>query len=103
MAGTSSNIKDALSMALDNAATHLTQQKEFAVKVKAFQRQALQDLESSALQAHSYFTRLMDSMETVMQLMLGKWTTGAKEADLKLTELRNVCYATLFSASHQSI
>jgi hypothetical protein len=103
MAGTSSNIKDALSKALDNAATQLSQQKEFAVTVKAFQRQVLQDLESSALQAHSYFAKLLDSIESAVQLMLGKWITGAKEADLKLTELQNVCYATSICTSHPSI
>ena len=90
MAEASSSIKDALSRALENASARISQQEEFVVKVKAVQRRVLQDLDSSTLQTQSYFAKLMEGMDTATQLMLGKWTTGAKDASLELNKLRSV-------------
>jgi hypothetical protein len=90
MAETSSNINNALSKALENAAIQLSEQKEFAVTVKVFQRQMLQDLDASTSQAQSYFAKLMKGMETAMQLMLNTWKSGAKDVSTELDELQNV-------------
>lgn len=90
MAEASSNMKDALLKALDKAATQLSQQEDFAVTVKGLQRRVLQDLDSSTLQAQSYFSKLTEGMETAMQLMLGKWNTETKNAGVELSKLQNV-------------
>lgn len=90
MAEASSHMKDALSRALDKASSRLSEQEGFAVTVQGFQRRVLQDFESSSLQAQSYFTKLMDRMETAMQLMLGKWNLSAKDFGVELNEMRNV-------------
>lgn len=88
MAKASSNLKDALSKALDNAAIQLSQQEEFAVTVKGFQHRVLQDVDS-------FFAKLMDSMETATQLMLGKWKTETKDVGLEFNKLRNVSLGPL--------
>lgn len=75
MAEASSNIKDALSKALNNAAIQLSQQEQFSVTVKGVQRRVLQDLDS-------FNAKLMDSMETSTQLMLGKWKSETKDVGL---------------------
>ena len=85
-----STMKDALSRALDNATSKLSQQEELAVKVKGFEQRVLKDLGSLFPQFQSSLAKLKDSTETVMQSMLGKWHTAAKHFSLELDELRNV-------------
>ena len=94
MAKATSNMKDALSKALDNAVTQLSQQKDFAATVKGFQHRLLRDLESSTLQSQSYFAKLMERTETAMELMLGKWKTETKNVGLELNKLQNVIALT---------
>lgn len=90
MAETTSNMKDALLKALENAATKLSQQEEFAVKVKGFQHRILKDLDLATLQSQSYFAKFMEGVETAMRLMLGKWNTETKNVGLELNKLQNV-------------
>ncbi len=102
MAETSSNINNALSKALENAAIQLSEQKEFAATVKVFQRQMLQDLDASTSQAQSYFAKLMKGMETAIQSMLNKWKTGAKDVSTELDELQNVSTITISMSARPS-
>lgn len=83
MAESTSHMKDALLKALDNAAIQLTQQEKFAVTVKDLQHRVLKD-------SQSYFTKFMESVDTAMQLMLGKWNTETKNAGLELNKLQDV-------------
>lgn len=90
MAEKTSDMKDALLKALENAAIQFSQQEEFAVKVESFQHRVLKNVDSSNLRSQSYFAKFMESMETAMQMMLGKWNTETKNVSLELSKLQNV-------------
>lgn len=90
MALATSTMKDALSKALENATTKLSQQEESAVKVKGFQQRVFKDLDSLTLHLQSSLAKSKENVETVMQSMLGKWKTMTSHFGLELDELQNV-------------
>ncbi|KAL8822151.1 MAG: hypothetical protein Q9191_007111, partial [Dirinaria sp. TL-2023a] len=69
MARTSSEVHSALSAALSKSNDDLAHQKEFLAEVQAFQKQVLDDLDESHQEAKSYFVKIVNSMETVIQGM----------------------------------
>lgn len=91
----SSDINEALSKALENAADELSQQREFAVAVKAFQKNLMEELDSSSSQAHSYFSALVKSVESVINTMLSNMATSSRDVETDIAGLREVSYAIL--------
>lgn len=89
----SSDINVALSKALENAADELSQQREFAIAVKAFQKKLMEELDSSSSQAHSYFSALMKSVESAANIVLSSMATSAKDVENDMAGLREVSYA----------
>lgn len=90
MVETSSDIDSALSSALREVNDSLSEQRSFAVATKQFQKQLLQDLNAANLQAQSYFTKLVNIMETATHSMLAKIKTVVQDVDSDLTDLREV-------------
>ena len=91
LVSTSSDLDDVLSKALQEAAQRLAQQQDFAKATDLFQGQLLRDLELASEGAQSYFTRLMESMDSVMQTWLGRASSVARAVETDVASLSQVC------------
>lgn len=87
---TSSDVDTQLAMALKDVNDSLSEQRIFAVAIKAFQKQLLHDLEASNSQVMSVFSKISNSMDIVTQSILSKLRSAVDHAELNVIELRNV-------------
>ena len=87
---TDSDVNLALSKALEEANAQLQQQQQFAVALRKFQEQLLQDLNASGMEAQSYFQKMVKSMETAVQNLLGRLSKASKEAEIAVMGLSKV-------------
>ena len=90
MVETSSGVNYALSRALQQSRDQLMQQQNFATAVDTFQQRLLRDLRNSDLEAQGYVGKLLKSMESAAQILLGKMTSSVEEVATGLAALNQV-------------
>ena len=91
MIETNADANSALARATKQANTALMQlQDEFALAKQDFQSQLLQDLDISTAKAQSFLERLVKSMDTAVQLAMGKVTSATKDIEANTARLSQV-------------
>lgn len=95
LVSTSSDLDEVLSKALHETAQRLVQQRDFAKAIDLFQRQLLHDLELVSGEAQSYFTRLMENMESVVETWLSRASSAFKNVETDVVSLNQVCWGLL--------
>lgn len=90
MVETSSDIDSALSNALREVNNGLIKHRDFAVAIQEFQKQLLQDLKVSNLQAQSYLAKIVSSMESAVQSILVKIASAVHAVEYDINGLREV-------------
>lgn len=90
MVETSTDIDSALSNALREVNDGLAEQRSFAVAIKDFEKNLLQDLNTSNSQAQSYFAKLVNSMDTATHSIVAKITSAMQAVESDVSGLREV-------------
>ncbi|KAL9117451.1 MAG: hypothetical protein Q9187_006010 [Circinaria calcarea] len=90
LVSTGSDLDDMLSQTLQDAAQRMVQQRDLAKAIDSFQRQLLRDLELASDETQSYFMRLMESMDSVMQNLLRRVSSVVKVLETDVIGLSQI-------------
>lgn len=92
MVDTHAGANSALARATSQANAALLQlHDEFALAKKTFQEQLTQDLDASTAKAQSFLERLVKSMDTAVQIAMGKLVSMTTEIETNTARLSEVC------------